>query len=79
MLEHPFSNLSLFGSRAQGTARNDSDLYPAVICQESELDSRQRTQRWRFYREALGQQDSGIDWCCKDNLKPQDWPAPAGM
>ena len=35
----------MFGSRAQGTARNDSDLDLAVICKEQELTSQQRTQR----------------------------------
>jgi len=51
----------LFGSRAQGTARADSDLDLAVICQEPELTSQQRTKRWRTYRQALGSLGCGID------------------
>jgi len=51
----------LFGSRAQGTARVDSDLDLAVICQEAELTSQQRTQRWRTYRKALGPLGCGVD------------------
>lgn len=51
----------LFGSRAQGTARNDSDLDLAVICQEPELTSQQRTERWRTYRNALGTLGCGVD------------------
>ena len=51
----------LFGSRAQGTARADSDLDLAVICQEPELTSQQRTQRWRTYRNAIGPLGCGVD------------------
>ena len=51
----------LFGSRAQGTARNDSDLDLAVICNEQELTSQQRTQRWRTYRNAIGPLGCGVD------------------
>ena len=51
----------LFGSRAQGTALNDSDLDLAVICQEPELTSQQRTQRWRTYRNAIGPLGCGVD------------------
>ena len=51
----------LFGSRAQGMARADSDLDLAVICQEPELTSQQRTQRWRTYRNALGPLGCGVD------------------
>lgn len=51
----------LFGSRAQGTARADSDLDLAVICQKAELISQQRTQRWRTYRKALGPLGCGVD------------------
>ena len=51
----------LFGSRGQGTARADSDLDLAVICQERELTSQQRTERWRSYRKALGSLGCGID------------------
>ena len=51
----------LFGSRAQCTARVDSDLDLAVICQEPELTSQLRTQRWRTYRSALGTLGCGVD------------------
>ncbi|QNI90852.1 hypothetical protein SynBOUM118_00481 [Synechococcus sp. BOUM118] len=51
----------LFGSRAQGMARADSDLDLAVICQEPELTSQQRTQRWRTYRNAIGPLGRGVD------------------
>ena len=51
----------LFGSRALGTARADSDLDLAVICRESELNSAQRGERWRSYREALGLLGCGVD------------------
>ena len=51
----------LFGSRGQGTARADSDLDLAVICQEQELNSQQRTERWRSYRKALGSLGCGLD------------------
>ena len=51
----------LFGSRALGTARADSDLDLAVICREPGLSSVQRGERWRTYREALGRQGCGVD------------------
>ena len=51
----------LFGSRALGTARADSDLDLAVICREPELNSAQRGERWRSYREALGLLGCGVD------------------
>ena len=51
----------LFGSRALGTARVDSDLDLAVICREPELNSVQRGERWRTYREALGRLGCGVD------------------
>lgn len=51
----------LFRSRAQGTARVDSDLDLAVICQEPALTSQQRTQRWRTYRKAIGPLGCGVD------------------
>ena len=51
----------LFGSRAQGTARPDSDLDLAVICREPELNSAQLGDRWRSYREALGRLGCGVD------------------
>ena len=51
----------LFGSRAQGTARADSDLDLAVICQEPELTGQQRTERWRTYRKAIGPLGCGVD------------------
>lgn len=69
----------LFGSRAQGTARVDSDLDLAVICQEPELTSQQRTQHWRTYRKALDPWTLASIWCCRDKPMPQDWPAPVGM
>ena len=51
----------LFGSRAQGTALADYDLDLAVICQEAELTSQQRTERWRTYRKAIGPLCIGVD------------------
>ena len=51
----------MFGSRAQGAARVDSDLDLAVICQEAELSSQQRTERWRTYRNAIGPLGCGVD------------------
>jgi len=51
----------LFGSRALATARADSDLDLAVICREPELNSAQRGERWRSYREALGRLGCGVD------------------
>ena len=51
----------LFGSRALGTARADSDLDLAVICREPTLSSAQRGERWRAYRNALGQLGCGVD------------------
>ena len=51
----------LFGSRALGTARTDSDLDLAVICREPELNSAKRGDRWRSYREALGHLGCGVD------------------
>ena len=51
----------LFGSRAQCTARAESDLDLAVICQEPELTSQQRTERWRTYRNAIGPLGCGVD------------------
>ena len=51
----------LFGSRAFGTARADSDLDLTVICREPELNSAQRGERWRSYREALGRLGCGVD------------------
>ena len=51
----------LFGSRALGTARADSDLDLAVICRESSLSSAKRGERWRSYRNALGQLGCGVD------------------
>ena len=51
----------MFGSRAQGTARADSDLDLAVICQEPELTGEQRTERWRTYRKAIGTLGCGVD------------------
>ena len=51
----------MFASRAQGTARNDSDLDLAVICKEQKLTNQQRTKRWRTYRNAIGPLGCGVD------------------
>ena len=51
----------LFGSRALGRARADSDLDLAVICREPDLNSAQRGERWRSYRDALGHLGCGVD------------------
>ena len=51
----------LFGSRASGTARADSDLDLAVICREPILNSQFCTKRLRTYRAALGGLGCGID------------------
>ena len=69
----------LFGSRAQGTARADSDLDLAVICQEPELTSQQRTQRWRTRSTPSAPWAVASIWCCRDKPMQQGWPAPAGM
>ena len=51
----------MFGSRALGNARRDSNLDLAVICTEPELSPEQRGERWRTYRKALGSLGCGID------------------
>ena len=51
----------MFGSRALGNARRDSDLDLAVICTEPELSPEQRGERWRAYRKALGSLGCGVD------------------
>ena len=51
----------LFGSRALGKARPNSDLDLAVICREAELNRQPRTKRWRTSRAALGGLGCGID------------------
>ena len=67
----------LFGSRAQGTARVESDLDLAVICREPELTSQQRTQRWRP-TDAIGPLGCGVIGL-QGHAEAQRWPAPAGM
>ena len=51
----------MFGSRALGNARRDSDLDLALICTEPELSPEQRGERWRAYRKALGSLGCGVD------------------
>ena len=51
----------MFGSRALGNARLDSDLDLAVIFTEPELRPEQRGERWRAYRKALGCLGCGVD------------------
>ena len=51
----------MFGSRALGNARPDSDLDLAVICTEPELSPAQRGERWRAYRKALGSLGCGVN------------------
>ena len=51
----------LFGSRARGEAKPDSDLDLALITQMAELSPKQRLACWRRYRAAVGALPCGVD------------------
>ncbi len=57
----PVQALVLFGSRARGDARIDSDLDLAVICREPSLTPAEKTQRSWAYRQLLGPLGCGVD------------------
>ena len=51
----------LFGSRARGEAKPDSDLDLALITQVAELSPQQRLLCWKRYRAAVGALPCGVD------------------
>ena len=51
----------LFGSRARGEAKPDSDLDLALITQMAELSPQQRLACWKRYRAAVGALPCGVD------------------
>ena len=51
----------LFGSRARGEAKLDSDLDLALITQLAELSPKQRLACWKRYRAAVGALPCGVD------------------
>ena len=51
----------LFGSRARGEAKPDSDLDLALITQMAELSPKQRLACWKRYRAAVGALPCGVD------------------
>jgi len=51
----------VFGSRARGEARLDSDLDLAVICAEPSLEPPSKTVRWSHFRNLIGQLGCGVD------------------
>lgn len=53
--------LVLFGSRARGEARLDSDLDLAVILQEAQLSPERKAACWRCCRQAIGALGVGVD------------------
>ena len=69
----------LFGSRALGTARADSDLDLAVICRESELNSAQRGSAGGAIARPWGSWAAEWTWCCKARTMPPSLRVPAGM
>lgn len=53
--------LVVFGSRARGEARPDSDLDLAVILQEAQLSPEAKAERWHCCRQAIGPLGVGVD------------------
>ena len=53
--------LVLFGSRARGEARMDSDLDLAVILQDAQLSPERKAELWRCCRQAIGALGVGVD------------------
>lgn len=51
----------LFGSRARGEAKADSDLDLALITEAPELSPQQRLACWKRYRAAVGPLPCGVD------------------
>ena len=51
----------LFGSRARGEAKLDSDLDLVLITQMAELSPQQRLACWKRYRAAVGALPCGVD------------------
>ena len=51
----------VFGSRACGRAKPDSDLDLAVICQQAQLSPEQKRQLWQRCRDAIGLLGCGVD------------------
>ena len=53
--------LVAFGSRATGTAQDDSDLDLAVISKLAQLTPKQKRLQWQRCRDAIGQIGCGVD------------------
>lgn len=53
--------LVVFGSRARGEARPDSDLDLAVILKDAQLSPERKLELWRCCRQAIGALGVGVD------------------